>query len=77
MIYRSALILLAVLLSGCFGNGVAIDASGDFRHVKLPPNWRAECVDADDNLRTDTPAVTQTACKNILGNNLILKARRK
>lgn len=76
MTYRATLLLIAVLLSGCLGNQPVIDASSDFRHVTLPPDWREDCVGEDGFLRTDTDAVTQQACKDILGNNLILKGRK-
>lgn len=76
MVYKPAFIIIAILLSGCMGK-TAIDSSSDLRVVKIPPHWRAECVDSEGNLRTDSSPVTQQACKDISANNLILKSRRK
>lgn len=55
--------------------GPVVDRSCDIEPVKLPANWRTECVGADKRLRSDIPVATRKACEKILANNRILKKR--
>lgn len=62
----------------CFGDSdkrPVVDATCDMATIKLPADWREQCVGPDKRIRADLPATKKIACQRILANNRTIKKR--